>query len=296
MSEANRADNARNGNNNTRTSGVSNDTGSVATEVDELLNFLDGDSKRSVEGGEANNKTVNGDGDVSSDSSSIAADSDSLPSRTSPPYSSVKESSEEVDEGEYSPREKKLLERIEALTQEKLERSKTATESTDVSEVTESNFNFLDGLDIDEVLSSSDNLNKLLLGVYNKALQESSKLSAENIMRSLPSTMSNYVTQHLTMREMVNNFYDDNDDLVGAKQTVTDVANKIANDNPELTVEEVFQRTASEARKVLNLKKIEPKTKGKPTLHNSRGNGGRARLSVPELDGLAKEVNDLISD
>jgi hypothetical protein len=97
------------------------------------------------------------------------------------------------------------------------------------------------------------------------------------------------------MRELVSNFYEENGDLKGARKTVTDVANRIANDNPELTVEEVFAKTADETRKVLNLKKIEPKVDKKPTLHNSRGNGARSRLQIPELDGLAREVNELIS-
>jgi hypothetical protein len=294
MSETNGASDVRNTSSDT-SNNSSDSNGSTTAEVDELLDFLASDSD--TKGGEVNNK-ANGVSDTDSGESSNAA-GDSHSASTSPPYSSTRDSTPpEVEEGEYSPRERKLLERIEALTQEKLESSKKSTEPTSEDSFSPQEHNFLDGLDIDEVLSSSDNLNKLLLGVYNKALQESSKLSAENIMRSLPSTMSNYVTQHLTMREMVNNFYENNDDLIGAKQTVTDVANKIANENPDLSVEEVFARTAEEARKVLNLKKIEPKSKGnsKPTLHNSRGNGGRARLSVPELDGLAREVNELISD
>ena len=293
MADTNGAGNVGSNNNSSTSNGFgANSTTDTATEVDELLDFLASDNE--AKGGEVNNRTKTGDSDVGSDSQSSVS-SDSHSTSTSPPKDI---SNDEIDSGEYSPREKKLLERIEQLTQEKLEKSKTSNDDTGTNEIAESNFNFLDGLDIDEVLSSSDNLNKLLLGVYNKALQESSKLSAENIMRSLPSTMSNYVTQHLTMREMVNNFYDSNDDLVGAKQTVTDVANKIANENPDLSVEEVFAKTADEARRVLNLKRIEPKNKSnsKPTLHNSRGNGGRARLNIPELDGLAKEVNDLISD
>ena len=283
---------------------VRGDNRSMGTEVDELLDFLDSDTKNSNStperregGGEVNTSTNNGIGATGSENSNQPnASGDARSTRTSPPSFT---SEDDVEGGEYSPREKKLLERIEQLTQEKLESSKKSNESTQEDSFSPQEHNFLDGLDIDEVLSSSDNFNKLLLGVYNKALQESSKLSAENIMRSLPSTMSNYVAQHLTMREMVNNFYETNDDLVGAKQTVTDVANKIANENPELSVEEVFAKTADEARKVLNLKKIEPRNKNgtsKPTLHNSRGNGGRARLNIPELDGLAKEVNDLIMD
>src|SRR5262245_24899231 len=181
-------------------------------EVNDLISFLEGESTT---------KRQSRTADDGSSSSSSKQPGDSAPQTRSstPPSQTTNE-----DTSDYSDREKQLLARIEELTQEKLDRNKPAEQSE--PEFQAQTHDFLEGLDIDEVLSSSDNLNKLLLGVYNKALQESSKLSAENIMRSLPSTMSNYVSQHLSMRELVTQFYDDNPELKDAKKTVTAVVNK----------------------------------------------------------------------
>jgi hypothetical protein len=233
--------------------------------------------------------------DVSTTKTTDSGNVDNGSIDSQPTASVSKSSTPSSDDGDYSPREKALLKRIEELTQSKLDSSGKSKESDDSSESYEAqDHDFLADLDLDEVLSDSGNLNKLLVAVYNKAVQDASKRSAEGIMRTLPETMSNYVSNHLSMRELVNQFYDDNPDLKDVKKTVTDVANSIANENPELSVEDVFAKTGEKVREVLKMKKIEPKS-DKPTLHTNRGNGGRNRIQVPELDGLAKDIHELIT-
>lgn len=202
------------------------------------------------------------------------------------------------DDSPYSEREKQLLARIEELSAR--EGTYQRTSSDDSTAFTPQNHNFLADIDIDDVLSTSEGLNNLLLSVYNKAIQEASRMSAENIMRGLPGTMSSYFNQQLTMRELVTNFYRDNPELEGMKKTVAMVANEVANENPELTAEQVFEETSKRARKLLGIADIQPKSntvngRERPTLHSSRGNGGRQRVQIPELDGLAREIHDLIT-
>jgi hypothetical protein len=214
-----------------------------------------------------------------------------------PPSRSRSTQQESVDDLPYTERERQLLARIEELSGRQ---PIAATQQDEQSSFQPQDHNFLDGLDMDEVLSSSDGLNTLLLAVYNKAIQEASRMSAENIMRGLPSTMSSYFNQQLTMRELVTKFYESNSDLAGMKKTVAMVANEVANENPELTAEQVFEETGKRARKLLGVAEIPPKTtavngREKPTLHSNRSNGARQRVTVPELDGLAKEIHDLIT-
>lgn len=274
-------------------SGLNATTGNTDSRIDVDYDLL-------MAGGESGAKqsSRNGDVDTGKRDSSQPKEESHSDSKDNPAPPLVDQTSDEVAEddeyADYTPRERALMKRLEEVTAEKLDKQPAAS-TDEPEEFVPQEQDFLADLDLDEVLSSSENLNKLLGSVYNKALQDAAKLSAERIMRTLPATMSNYVSQHLSMRELVNNFYEENGDLKGARKTVTDVANKIANENPELSVEEVFAKTAEEARKVLNLKKVEPKVDKKPTLHNSRGNGARSRLQIPELDGLAREVNELIS-
>jgi hypothetical protein len=266
-------------------------TSTSDSEVNELISFMQD------EGGDTTNKSD--DNGVSGNGSTALSQPDASKEESStPPAKSIKESeaaSADDSDSDYSPREKALLKRIEELTQAKLDSGKSKESDSSEEEYTPQEHNFLADLDLDDVLSNSDNLNKLLVAVYNKAVQDGSKRSAEGIMRTLPNTMSNYVSNHLSMRELVNQFYSDNPDLKDAKKTVTDVANQLANENPELSVEEVFAKTGEKVREVLNLKKIEPKSNEKPTLHTNRGNGGRNRLQIPELNGLAKEIDDLLT-
>ena len=140
------------------------------------------------------------------------------------------------DDFDYSapltPRERTLMERLERITGEHL----NATNKQPTAEVVPlapSEKNFLEGFaDLDEAFSSTENFNKLLLAVHNNALEEASKLTAERILSSLPQIMSQYVTQHIAMNRLVDDFYTANADLAPVKRTVTAVANEISAEHP----------------------------------------------------------------
>ena len=197
-----------------------------------------------------------------------------------------------IDNSSLTPREIALLERLERLTGEKLE-SINPPPQLEMKEVPKDEFDFIGDGDIDEVLSSKENLNKLLQGVYQRGLSEASKLSAESIMQSLPRIVTQYISQHIEMRDIVGKFYEENSDLIPVKRTVAAVANEIAAANPDLSTEEVFKRTAQQTRVLLRLRDPSsniPKPKSNPALVGQK----KGRNNIPALDGLAKEISELI--
>ena len=197
-----------------------------------------------------------------------------------------------------TPREKILMERLDRITGENLSLTvpKMAGPSTPVVPAATVR-NFMEGLDINDVLATSENLNSLLATVYNEAMVEASKLSAEQILQNLPSIMSTYVTQHMTMTKLVEDFYSANPDLQQVKQTVATVANKIAAEHPEFTPEQVFEASAVETRSILRIKGITPTspapTKTRPAL--APLSNGRVRERAPVLTSMEKDVLDLIT-
>ena len=146
-------------------------------------------------------------------------------------------------------------------------------------------------------VATSENLNSLLATVYNEAMTAASKLSAEQILQNLPSIMSSYITQHLGMTKLVEDFYGRNPDLQQVKQTVATVANKIAADHPEFTTDQVFDASALETRKLLRIGNIAPVA---PTAPRQKpafapATNGRVRERAPVLTGVERDVLDLIT-
>ena len=196
------------------------------------------------------------------------------------------------DSTPLTPREKVLMERLEKLTGERLDLT-TKSAAPEPTAFVPSEKNFLEGIaDLDEVFSSSDNINKLLLAVHNSALEEASKLTAERILSNLPQIMSQYVAQHIGMDKLVEDFYIANPDLREVKRTVAAVANEISAEHPEFTTEQVFAESALKTREVLRLKQFVPEVK-KPAFATT-GNS-RNRVRTPTLQGIEKDVMDLIS-
>lgn len=201
------------------------------------------------------------------------------------------------DESPLTEREKILLARLEEIQGKNLE-TLTPAAQLELKEIPKDEFDFIGNEDIDEVLSSKENLNKLLQSVYQRGLSEASKLSAESVMQSLPRVVTQYISQHLEMRQTVDKFYSDNPDLSSVKRTVAAVANEISANNPELSTEEVFKRTADQTRVMLRLRKptttVGDNSNSKIKTSRPAFTGQKGRMKVPELNGLAKEISELI--
>ena len=227
----------------------------------------------------------------------VESSSSTVPEEKSTPQPPVEPDFD--DSVPLTPREKILMERLDRITGENL--SLTAPErggpSTSIAPAGTVH-NFMEGLDINDVLATSENLNSLLATVYNEAMVEASKLSAEQILQNLPSIMSTYVTQHMTMTKLVEDFYATNPDLQQVKQTVATVANKIAAEHPEFTPEQVFEASALETRSILRIKGVTPvPTQSTRTTRPALApqTNGRVRERTPILTGMEKDVLDLIT-
>ena len=198
-----------------------------------------------------------------------------------------------------NPREQQLLERLERITGERLELSSLQQAATpQVAAPPPEAINFLDGTDLDEVFSSAENVNKLLVAVYNKALENAAALAAEKSLQNIPGTVTTYVAQYLASTKMVDTFYEENPDLVGVKQTVAAVANEISANHPDYTLQQVLDEAGKGTREALKLRSNPPAKKAAPiarpvALPGQKGGAGQ-RFSVPELEGLEKEINDLL--
>ena len=203
-----------------------------------------------------------------------------------------------TDDFDYSapltPREKILMERLERITGERLDTAAVPA-APEQTALVPSVRNFLEGFaDLDEVFSSPENFNKLLLTVYNNALEEASKLTVERIYSGLPQIMSQYVTQHISMNRLVDDFYTANADLVPVKRTVTALANEISAEHPEYTTQQVFDETAKRTREVLKLQQVTPPpVRGaKPAFVPPKGS--RSRTPAPVLSDIERGVMELI--
>ena len=147
-------------------------------------------------------------------------------------------------------------------------------------------------MDLDEVLSSSDNLNRLLLAVYNRGINESMRRASDNVLGSVQELVSRYVRDQLSMSEMVKELYDANEDLRPLRRTVAAYAKEISRDNPDLKPQDVFTQTATKVRTALKLKKLDaPATTTKRSFVPQRGR--KANLE-PELTGIEREIMELV--
>lgn len=223
--------------------------------------------------------------------SEVATEPEPVETATSPeePIASIEPSLEDEPESH----EGALLARLEEETGRRLQLERDIP-ADEVPASPEADPNFLDGLDLDEVLSNSDNLNRLLLAVYNRGIGEAMRRASDNVLGSVNELVSRYVREQLTMSEMVKEFYDQNQDLRPLRRTVAAYAKEISRENPDLKPQEVFAQTATKVRTVLKLKKIDDvKPHGSKSFVPQRG---RKVNLEPELVGIEKEIMDLMEN
>lgn len=209
------------------------------------------------------------------------------PEHTTETETGLAETSDPEAEPSDGDRETAILERLEEETGRRLQLDRDQPAAATEPEAP-SVPNFMDGLDIDEVLSNSDNLNRLLQAVYNAGLGEAVRRASDNVLGSVNDLVSRYVREQLTMSEMVKEFYDTNPDLRPVRRTVAAIAREISAEDPELKPQDVFAKTAVKVREVLKLKPLPPKQS-----KNFAPQRGRKAIE-PELVGIEKEIMELM--
>lgn len=188
---------------------------------------------------------------------------------------------------EIKEQNKKLIKRLEATADEKEElEPKPKLDDTPKT--------FLGDDDIDEVVADPQKFEAVL----NRVVKFVGDVVLEQVYKATPKLVISQIQQQTVVSKAVKEFYDENEDLVHVKRTVKAIANDIAADDPGLSLEDVFARTAIKTRETLGLKKkILNKKKNtkpvrKPALRTSIKRA--ARSEGPALSETEKDVMNTI--
>jgi hypothetical protein len=155
--------------------------------------------------------------------------------------------------------------------------------------------NFLENVSIDDLLENPEKFNAVLNQVSQQSQQAATQGAVQQVLRSVPELVMGYITRHSAMNRMVDDFYLENADLANVKQTVAAVANDVHSKNPELGVEEVFKQSAEATRKLLGLQKQAKTVAKRKPLKPAFAKAGGARKVAPQINGIQREINDLLS-
>lgn len=159
--------------------------------------------------------------------------------------------------------------------------------------------NFMKDFNMDELIDNPESLNKLLVVVYNKAIQDAETRTVEKVLRSIPQLVVNYASRHVSMSELVREFYDKNQDLTSVKRTVATVANEVASENPDWDVSKVFEEAATRTRRLLGIQKrdrVNPSEKGKdPAFVSKQARARRGQIDTSQMNDLQKEIAETLT-
>jgi len=114
---------------------------------------------------------------------------------------------------------------------------------------------FIGDQDIEDIIHDKDTFNKLLNSVYTKGVNDSKKISTEDILSSIPDIVKHNLNLLTLLKETSDKFYNDNKDLVPFKRVVAAVFEDIVAQNPDKKYTELMNLVAPEARKRLDLHK-----------------------------------------
>lgn len=207
------------------------------------------------------------------------------------------EQTEEAEEAEeLTEREKTLLARIEELEG----KGQTPQQEEEALEEAESfSGSFLpEDADVEEILDSREKLDQLLVAVYNQAVKDAAVRSRETTLQSLPQIVMQQVAHQTHVRKATEEFYEEHPQLTVARKTVGSLANEVAAEHPDWTLDKVLDETAKRSYKALGLKKVAVTSrkggsdKNKPAL--ARPTGARKRTPADGRSGLQQEIDGLI--
>ena len=184
-----------------------------------------------------------------------------------------------------------LRKKIDDLSGPKTKAPKTSAPSTDIplSEV-----DFLVDIDLDEITRDPKEFNKLLNRVFSQGVNTSKKVLSETVLRSLPKDISDTVEMAITLKELSEKFYEDNEDLRPFKKVVKAVVDDVASEHPKWNHEKMLEESGTEARKRLELyrevNKQKPDKKKSPNLPRKKGQQ-RQTQQITNVDPLLAEID-----
>ncbi len=211
------------------------------------------------------------------------------------------EDDDEEDE-DKSPKPDPVLKDI----QEKLD--KLALKSDEAEDVKEekseepdvdSELDFLEDIDMEELTSDKATLNKLLNKVVGVAHERGrisgAKEAKEAIFRNLPTLIKNNTDQQSELKEAATAFYKNNPDLVEWKGACAAVANEVASADPGMKLSKLFEKTEKIVRERLNLKKqaVEKKRTKKGPKFAKTSSGKSGKKGGSKLTGVEADIADM---
>ena len=147
-------------------------------------------------------------------------------------------------------------------------------------------------LDFDDMMADKG----LFLKVIKNALQVGGEVTKENILKTIPNLVTQQTRGYYELNKMNRLFYKKNKDLRGFKKTVVAAANEIHSANPELGMEQVMERAAVRARKVIGIRKgAKPDApKAKPKQKPAFAGTPNKKKKAVKLTGLQKDLKDTL--
>ena len=163
-------------------------------------------------------------------------------------------------------------------------------------EVPIKDIDFINGADVEDILTDGDKLNQILNAAYKKGVEYTrSEIKEGNIdvMRSIPDIIKNNMQIQSAMTVAREKFYAENSDLAPFKKVVATVFQEISSDNPDKNYQDILSMVGDEARKRLELHKKAvkiDKENSPPKLPQKRGQQ-RITKPKPNTDPMTSELN-----
>lgn len=198
---------------------------------------------------------------------------------------SEEDSEEEVSTDAPNDQYDNLLAQINDLKGKLAEKDNLTT--ADPSE--ESDINYFSDIDMEALGTNPQILNALL----NKVRKESIKNTMSKMLKDLPNLIKSQVSDHLTAREVSDQFYQENKDLSGVRNVVKAHANQVVQDHKDWNIEQVLKEAAVQTRTYLGMQV--PKIQEVSSLDKaafSKGSSG-SRKNNPQVSALQQELDAL---
>lgn len=288
--------------------------GKVNAEIEEMLNALGSPSSTDSEDDEGETdeekaaKELKESEDVKLSEDEKAAEAELLAEKEKR-KNETEEEREEREAKEAEEYEKKEIDALAKLNAEREDRKKAEEDARIKAEEDAKKLeplkledqDFIGDLDLDELLSDKGVLNKLLNTVYSKGVNDSNKLAIEKLLNSVPDIVKQNLDSIVTMKEMSDKFYKENENLVPFKKVVAAVFEDIASANPDKKYSELMNLVAPEARKRLGLpnqavndEKGNGDGKGKPPrLHGAKNNQRQTLSQKTNPSALESEISEM---
>ena len=153
--------------------------------------------------------------------------------------------------------------------------------------------NFLgEDVDLDDLTRNPDLLNKILNKVFVAGMEQSRK-SQEDTLRAVPDIVKTNVATQAGLAKEVKKFYTDNADLEPFKKVVAAVYEELAAENPDWTIDKIFEEVGNETRNRLELHKkaTEPKPDPDPKPNFPKVKGKRVPTTKPKTSDLLSDID-----